>query len=57
MYPLLRQEFFSYICNAYDILSDTQKRAIYDDELMNNNPGLFIIKIGKFNVNVVYVFM
>jgi hypothetical protein len=32
---------------------DTQKRAIYDDELLNNSEGVYYIKIWKFKINVI----
>ena len=50
--------YFTHVCNAYEVLTDVKKRADYDDEIhMKENEGGLYLKIGKFKVNVVYVFM
>jgi len=35
---------------------DTEKRAIYDEELLSNSESIYIIKIWKLKINVLYVF-
>lgn len=49
-------EYFTYICAAYDTLKDTQKRAIYDEELLNKDPA-WIIKYGRIRINIIYFFL
>ena len=41
---------------AYETLSDTHKRAIYDDEQMSDE-AFFSIKIGKYSINMLSVVM
>lgn len=49
--------FFTHVCNAYETLNDEHKRAAYDDDLLNNSEGLFYIKIWKFRINVIFLFI
>jgi len=35
---------------------DTQKRAAYDDDLLNNSEGVYYITIWKFRINVILFF-
>lgn len=50
-------EFFSHVCVAYETLMDDYKRAAYDDDLLNNSDALFYVKVWKFRINVIYLFM
>jgi hypothetical protein len=34
-----------------------QKRAAYDDDLLNNSDGVFYIKIWKFKINIIFLFV
>eukprot|EP00340_Litonotus_pictus_P007701 CAMPEP_0170520452 /NCGR_PEP_ID=MMETSP0209-20121228/5732_1 /TAXON_ID=665100 ORGANISM="Litonotus pictus, Strain P1" /NCGR_SAMPLE_ID=MMETSP0209 /ASSEMBLY_ACC=CAM_ASM_000301 /LENGTH=220 /DNA_ID=CAMNT_0010806739 /DNA_START=238 /DNA_END=900 /DNA_ORIENTATION=+ len=49
-------EYFSYICSAYDVLKDEQRRAVYDDELLLQKRKAWYIKVLGFNVNIIYFF-
>jgi hypothetical protein len=35
---------------------DTHKRAIYDDELLNNSEGVYYITVWKFRINILIFF-
>lgn len=49
--------YFSYICSAYDILKDEEKRAIYDEDLFLKHNKPWIINLYFFNLNIIQFFI
>lgn len=49
-------EYFTHVTKAYEILSDTQKRAIYDDEQISDE-DYFSIKVAGLKINMIAVMM
>lgn len=48
--------FFTNVCSGYDTLKDTERRAIYDDELSLQNNQVWITKFWKIRINIIYLF-
>ncbi len=49
-------EYFTHCTKAYEILSDNQKRAVYDDEQISDK-DFFSVQIGPYKVNLIGVML
>ena len=49
-------EYFTHVTKAYEILSDAQKRAIYDDEQITDE-DYFSVKVAGIKINMIAVMM
>jgi DnaJ-class molecular chaperone len=48
-------EYFTHAAKAYETLSDNQKRAVYDDDMMSDSE-FFSVAAGNRKINLMYVF-